>query len=290
MRPADPALIAMLASGRPFAFQDCYTFWLVTGDILRYTDGQQPIRFQPPEEPSPALYSAAEVVISGMKMRSARGLEVDEQDCSFSAKPSTTVQGMPLMVAFRYGVFDGGIVARDRVYMQDFGSPVLGSIRLFAGRVSTIDPGGDTTAIMKVKSELIVLDQPMPRNKFQNSCKNVWGDAGCTINKGDYAVTDTVDMGSTKQIIITNSATAGVYDQGTITMETGVNVGQSRTIRRSTGTSLILTFPFDLDPNTGDQFKIYPGCNLTMDDCVNKFSNLANFRGFPFVPPAETAL
>src|SRR5690606_14029902 len=115
------------------------------------------------------------------------------------------VQGLPLMKALRLGVFDGGFVARDRVYMTDFGQPVLGAIRLFAGRVSTIDPGGGTSALMKVKSEIITLDQPMPRNTFQNSCKNVLYDAGCTLIKGDFAVTDVADMGSTRQIIVTDS-------------------------------------------------------------------------------------
>jgi hypothetical protein len=43
-------------------------------------------------------------------------------------------------------------------------------------------------------------------------------------------------------------------------------------------------------PVAGDNFVVYKGCDKTMTICQNRFSNLANFRGFPFVPPPELAM
>lgn len=290
MRPADAAVIAILESGEPFVFADCFTIMLRSGTILRYTNAQLPLRFTPPGDVAPRTFVSRSVIIDGMSMRSVRGIEVDEQDCLVSAPPETLVDGVPFMSALRLGQFDGGIILRDRAYLQNWASNVAGAIRLFSGRVSAIDPGGDTKAMMKVKSELIVLDQEMPRNAFQMSCKHTLFDAGCTLIKGDFATTDVAGMGSTRGVIEWAGATAGEFDLGTMHFETGANVGQQRTIRRSNGTQIILVFPFDNVPVAGDQFKVFPGCDYTRDRCENFFNNLDNFRGFPFVPVAETAL
>jgi hypothetical protein len=38
-------------------------------------------------------------------------------------------------------------------------------------------------------------------------------------------------------------------------------------------------------------FTAYPGCDKTQTTCAsNKFSNLVNFEGFPYVPAPETAI
>ncbi len=288
MRPADPDVIALLASGQPFVFADCFTITLRTGEVLRYTNAQQPVRYTPPGDVTPHTYTSG-ILIDGLRTRSTRGIVVDEQDCQMSAKSDVLIRGQPFMIALRLGFFDGGYVARDRVYMQTWSSPVLGPIRLFYGRVSTVVPGGGTRAIMKVKSELIVLDQPMPRNTFQTGCQHVLFDAGCKLVKDDFAVTGLVEAASTATQINWASATAGEYDLGTVTFETGPNVGNSRTVRTSDGSALILVTPLEFTPGTGDQFKAYPGCDLTRARCV-EFSNEINFRGFPYVPVAETAL
>lgn len=288
MRPAPLDVIALLASGQPFVFADCYTLTLRNGTVLRYTNAQYPVRYTPPGDVSPHTY-VSDVLIDGLRMRSTRGLVVDEQDCQMSGKPETLINGQPFMVSLRLGFFDGGYVARDRVYMQSWDTPVLGAIRLFVGRVSTVVPGGGTKAVMKVKSEIIVLDQAMPRNSFQTGCQHVLFDAGCSLDKDDFAVTGLVETGSTATLINWASATAGQYDLGTITFETGPNIGVSRSVRSSDGTSMTLVSPLEYTPGAGDQFKTYPGCNLTRERCVF-FANEVNFRGFPYVPVAETAL
>jgi hypothetical protein len=41
---------------------------------------------------------------------------------------------------------------------------------------------------------------------------------------------------------------------------------------------------------TGDGFTVYYGCDHTPGTCQSKFNNLANFRGFPSVPPPQMAI
>lgn len=290
MRYAPPAVIALLDSNEPFAYVDTYKFTLNDGTILRYCAGQQPVRYQPNNEFAPATYLARGVVISGITMHSTRGLKVDEQNLDISAGPNVFVKGQPFMIAARLGFFDGAILQRDRVYYQTWGGGPLGSITLFIGRTSVIDPAGGTKISMAVKSELVVLDTQMPRNKFQTGCKNTLFDDGCTLDKDAAAVAGNLTVGSTRQLLNWADADAGVFDLGTITFETGPNVGVSRTVRVSTGSQLVLVFPLDFVPGATDQFKAYPGCDLTASTCLNKFANLDNFRGFPYVPTSETGV
>lgn len=289
MRPAPADVITLLNSRLPFVYADCFTFTLSDGTKLRYTNAQQPLTFIPVGEINPVTFRSTEVLIEGMVLKSSLGIDVDEQDCEIFAYPSAEVDSQPFFQALRQGSFDGAILTRERVYMYDWGLPIQGSIVLFTGRVSTIDPGGDTRALMKVKSEMVVLDEEMPRNFFQMQCKNTLFDGACSLIKSSFATSGATEAGTTRLTINWSSATADYYDLGTITVEAGLNVGQSRTIRKSTGGSLVLVTPFEYDFADGDIFKAYPGCDLQRSTCAGKFSNEENFRGFPYVPNPETA-
>ena len=48
-------------------------------------------------------------------------------------------------------------------------------------------------------------------------------------------------------------------------------------------------YPLPFAPMTGDAFTVYAGCDHTQGTCQNRFNNLANFRGFPYVPPPQMA-
>jgi uncharacterized phage protein (TIGR02218 family) len=55
------------------------------------------------------------------------------------------------------------------------------------------------------------------------------------------------------------------------------------------GASLALMYPLPATPAAGDAFTVAFGCDHTRGTCQNRFANLANFRGFPFVPPPQVA-
>jgi uncharacterized phage protein (TIGR02218 family) len=291
MRSAPAEVIALLNSGRPYVFADCFTITLTNGTILRYTNAQRTVKIIPPGEVGYENFLANSILIDGMKMNSKRGLDVDEQDCSIFANVGMEVNGQPWMKALRIGFLDGATVRRDRAYAYTWGNPQIweGAVTLFQGFVSTCDPIGGQKAMMKVKSSLIVLDQDMPRNYFQTGCMHTLYDSGCGLDKDSFAEIGLVESGSTAVLINWAGASPSTFDLGTITMETGPNTGISRSIRKSNAGSLELVFPFESTPLVGDQFKAYPGCDLTKTTCETKFANLNNFRGFPFVPPTATS-
>jgi len=77
-----------------------------------------------------------------------------------------------------------------------------------------------------------------------------------------------------------------------LTWTSGANAKLSRAIRSYTGMSggTVLIAPMPFAVAAGDAFTAYPGCDKQMATCQNKFLNLANYGGAPFIPSPETAI
>lgn len=106
--------------------------------------------------------------------------------------------------------------------------------------------------------------------------------------KNAYAASGTVGDGSSFSVINWTGASS-IYAQGTLLFSSGVNAGASVNIKSATSGALMLSYPLEAAPSPGDAFTVYQGCDHTMSTCQTKFANLANFRGFPFVPPPAAA-
>jgi hypothetical protein len=76
------------------------------------------------------------------------------------------------------------------------------------------------------------------------------------------------------------------YKGGVLTWNTGANQRSAMEVKDlSTSTqeiTLFLPMPFDITEH--DQFYLLPGCDKVYTTCINKFNNINNFRGEPFVP------
>jgi len=80
------------------------------------------------------------------------------------------------------------------------------------------------------------------------------------------------------------------FDDGVLTFTSGANVGLSFEIKAWLGGVLTFFLPFPYEPLVGDTFVIEPGCSKTAGDCTNKFDNIINFRGEPFIPGMDRFL
>jgi uncharacterized phage protein (TIGR02218 family) len=105
------------------------------------------------------------------------------------------------------------------------------------------------------------------------------------------SVTNASQLNLTAGLLMVGSATpataapTGWFDDGIITFTSGNNNGLSFEIKsfRTDGV-LIFYLPLTYSVAPGDTFTIEPGCNKTAGDCTNKFNNIVNFRGEPFIP------
>lgn len=117
------------------------------------------------------------------------------------------------------------------------------------------------------------------------------------IQNGSVAsVTDGRTLVPTSGLLQVGSATptvaapAGWFNNGILTFTSGVNDGYLFEIKTWDGTTLELYLPMQYEPSPGDTFTIEPGCDHTVGDCFNKFNNIINFRGEPFMPGEDAIL
>ena len=287
MKATTGPVLAALAAARaaqdaPLGFAECFTFTLATGTVLAWTNLDVAVTY------NAVTYSATGPLVSGLKYKAGTGLEVDKQQLTLAARPTDLISGSPALVAIRGGAFDGATVQRDRVFLDSTGA-VIGGVTMFKGRVATIDNVGRTSAQLTVASDLVVLDYDMPHNLYAPTCDHTLYDSGCGVVRGTYSVSGTVGAASTASLINTAQAAAG-HAQGSIVFTSGVNANVRATVRSVVaGVSLKLIYPLPSLPGVGDGFTVAFGCDHTRGTCQAKFANLANFRGFPFVPPPTVA-
>jgi uncharacterized phage protein (TIGR02218 family) len=288
VRAASPALTAFLnqlrvAPDAQALCADCYTLTLRDGTALAYTNADVPIAL------NGYVYLANSVLIDGLKFKCSVGLSVDQQQIVISARAIDTIGGVPFLAAVRNGALDGCEIRRERAFLSDWSAPPIGSVVLFKGRVSTVDKVGRSTAQITVASDLTLLDLNMPRNLYAPSCVHVLFDTGCGLIRNSYAAAGVVGAAAGNATIPWSGASAA-YAQGTVLFTSGVNAGIGANIKSVDGGALTLSYPLLNAPAAGDGFMAYQGCDHTQATCQSKFSNLGNFRGFPYVPPPTYAM
>jgi len=233
------------------------------------------------------------------KMHQAIGLQVDT--LVFDVIPaSSTINGASFLSCVRNGVFDGA----ELIYLGafwplntagGFGKPIVptGTIKKYVGRVAEVDASRNL-ATFTINSYLELLNQNMPRNLFQATCVNTLYDGSCGLNQSNFTNTGTALSGSLPWSISTNLAAPSPYSYnlGVITFTSGLNEGVSRTVKQFTAGSpgsITLIAPFPSAAAGGDAFSISAGCTKLQQYCAVSMANLANFRGFPYVPQQEAA-
>lgn len=135
-------------------------------------------------------------------------------------------------------------------------------------------------------------------------CDATLGDARCGINIALWRETVTVTAVDSRRVFTVDIAqAAGWADYGLVRFITGANAGLAMEIKTH-ASSGVLTLQLDM-PRTvavDDTLTVEAGCDhvhqveidaddmatgVVTGDCKNKFNNVVNFRGFPFVPTAK---
>lgn len=290
MKASSEALRELLAS-RQFCSAALFTFTLIDGTVLRYCLGDADVTADG------HLYSAGGTTgpffqrgKSYPNLVQRRGLDVST--LKFDVMPgSATVLGVPFMTAIWCGFFDGAEFSYQRAFMLTYGNTSVGTVLMFIGRVGEIE-ATRAAAAFTINSYLELLTQPFPRNLFQPGCVNTLYDQSCGVSPSALATDLIAYPGSTQQAIVVSGTGygAGYYDLGKVLVTSGAAAGAARTVKSWDGTTLHLTAPLPAAPQFGDALTVWPGCDKTVSTCISRFSNGANFRGFPYVPSVETSI
>jgi uncharacterized phage protein (TIGR02218 family) len=284
VKPASPALIALLNSGTQFTMADLYTFTLVGGTVLRYSSA-----------PTALVVNGSSFALGPKFERSKTntviGTQVDELDIKIYPETTDLIGTTPWLQAAWQGQLDGALLQLERAFMPTYGNTSPGTVILFAGRISDIDCSR-TGIDMKCRSHLELLNIQMPRRLWQTSCTHVFGDAMCQFDRASLQASFACGAGSTETKIVSsvNPSPQGLYAQGTITGLSGANAGYTRTVADMSNGTVMVKLAFLSPPATGDGFQLLPGCDRTIATCTSVFNNAIHFGGFPYVPTPETAV
>lgn len=277
-------LAAYVAANNQFVMADLFTISLIGGTVLRYTSAESDITV------AGNVFDSKSILISRKGTRNVIGVEVDSMDVEIFAQPTNLIGSVPFLQALRAGALDGATVLLERYVAPSFGSAQYGTVVIFSGLVGEKDIGR-FGATLSVNSELELLNIQMPRNLYQPGCLNTLFDTLCTLNKAAYGVTNAATSGSTASVVnSTLSQADGYFDLGTILWTSGANSGVTRTVKRFVHSGGVITMmtPLLNVPLAGDAFTIFPGCDKTKATCNSKFSNVVNFRGYPFIPAPDS--
>jgi uncharacterized phage protein (TIGR02218 family) len=129
---------------------------------------------------------------------------------------------------------------------------------------------------------------------FGPTCRADLGDATCTIDLTPLRQTGSVLSLTDNQTFIPSSglspAQAGYFTDGILTWTSGNNDGFEMEVSEWDGTTVTLFESMANDIQAGDTFTIEPGCDKTPATCQNKFTNIVNFQGEPYIPGMDAIL
>ena len=302
MKNVSAGVLAILAS-RQFYLVDLFTFTLQDGTVINYCAGGSDIINSGTTYYCGASTGGPFFKRQGEGSTIKWGLGLDVDTMNFTVIPgsgtvtpaSSNGAGIPFAQAITDGIFDYADVLVQRAVMTTWGNTSQGLITIFDGLVGQVQSGKENAIRFTIDSYKDILSINMPRNIYQPGCMITLFDTACTVIKANFQSSGSLSSGSTKTSLNTCSLSqaTGYFNLGSIEFTSGVNEGITSFIQTHTHgspTTISIVPPLPNVPGATDGFNIWPGCNKTPFTCQNKFSNLVNFRGLPFVPVPETAV
>lgn len=198
----------------------------------------------------------------------------------FLASPSITLEDI------HSGVWDAAAI---EVFEVNFADSSMGRNLLLTGTL------GDSKAVRtKFNVEARGLAQKLTRRivRIMNKeCDADLGDARCKLDLATLTASGTVTAFTERNYIeaaVFAGHAAAYYSGGIVTFTSGANTGLSMEVMTASTTSATLFQQMPFDITVGDTFTVSAGCAKRFtEDCIGKFNNGANYRGYPHLPQTD---
>lgn len=288
MRTTPSALLAHMASGST-TLAHLIKITRTDGIVFAVTDHDQDISY-PLGSPTGTVYLAS-LAVDASAIQTSASLGVD----NLEARSFLSVLGVS-EANIAAGVWD---YAEVRVYRVNWADLTMGDDKLLRGWIGALSVGRN-----EFKSEVRSLSQKLQSRIGEivtDTCKADLFDARCKVvategiwKFSDIAVSTIVSV--QRQFTCAGLGQAAAFFQaGKVVWQTGANAGLSKEIKTHTllagsptGADISLQEPMPYTISPGDTGVFYAGCTKRYaEDCLAKFANTINFRGFPFVPGAD---
>jgi len=159
---------------------------------------------------------------------------------------------------------------------------------LYTGKVSNVEFNLKKHNMkIKVSNIISILSNNIPKNNFSPGCSYDLYSKDCEILEEDRKITlinsdYTIDNNLT--ITLKNGTYTNEFSGGFCIID-----GQNNYIISHSINTVKFLYPIKNTIFNSDIF-MFPGCDKTISSCRDKFNNLENFGGFPFVPKSDPFL
>lgn len=253
----------------------CWRLERRDGMVQGFTDHDRDIAFGGTTYEASAGFSASEI-------RDSVGLSVDNLEVS-SAITSDRLAENDLSA----GLYDNADV---EIYRANWMAPTE-HVLMRKGNLGEVKRSGAAFAA-EVRGLAHNLQQTKGR-VFQYACDADLGDARCKVALASAAYTGsgTIDeIDSPRRFTASGLETyaSGWFTHGLLTFTSGAAEGQAVEVKSHARVSGMVTMELwsqaRLPLAPGQTFTVRAGCDKRLRTCRTKFSNAANFRGFPHMP------
>lgn len=291
MLSGTPALTALLNTWRgdtrtaPF-IAELYTWTLSSGAVIRWTGADRDIVW------NGNTYTRGPGITRSQISRQV-GTQTSDLSITLYYSDTTLQDGIPLAQFIAGGGFLNATLLFERAYAPSPGAPIVGTLPKFTGRMTQLQKTGESQATLVVSTWMSLLNVQVPVNQWQPPCLHILFGPGCGLDRTNpaYNSTGIIQSGSDTLNIFTDLGSKrddGEMNLGTISLTSGANAGQSRTIKTQTGGVVSLVRSLPTPPVAGDTYIAYVGCDLTQPRCVF-LQNQQHFKGQRWIPLAITA-
>jgi len=269
MKSLPPALQTHLSSGTTTL---CWCWKITRRDaaVLGFTDHDVQLSF------GGVIYAAATGFTAG-EVKSSADLSVDNLSV-IGALSSASLNEHDLAA----GLFDNATI---EIWRVNWAAPEQ-RVLMRSGSLGEVKRGR-TAFEAEVRGLAHALGQPIGRI-FGHGCDAVLGDRRCTRAITPVAAATATVTDARRFTALGFAAYAGGwFTNGKLTFTSGANAGRAMEVKRHTLSGAVATFELWQAMSepiaAGDSFTVTPGCDHSFATCKTKFSNAANFRGFPYM-------
>lgn len=277
MRAIDPEFQSWLTAGET-TLARCWGVQRTNGTFIGFTDHDLDISFD-------GMLFLAESGITPTRLKTSLGTSVNTAEAKGILKAGLAFSSEFLTEQdIAAGLYDNASV---RLWLVDFTNAARRVLlaRGYIGRVKRTD--------VMFEAEFRSLSASLQMetgNKFTRTCSASLGDARCKVNLAPLARTASITALEDEDRFTHSSISpdeTNHYAGGILTFTTGLLSGSSFEVSNSGSGRIALWETPHAAMAVGDQFTVTPGCDKSATTCRDKFANLPNFRGFPFMPGTD---
>lgn len=170
-------------------------------------------------------------------------------------------------------------------------TPTLEGDIYWKGRVASAEVGRDSVTL-NCEDIFTSMQRPGLRARYQKNCRHPLYSTDCGVTQASFSVSASINAISGFTITVdpisqSPELDADYFAGGIIELSDGTKRSiVSQGVSSPDGIVLTLISPFNDLSVTSPQTSctLYPGCDHTTTDCKNRFNNLLNYGGFPYLP------